>query len=310
MRLITGMAAVGVAPAPPPRVEGIVTLPGGRLLGYAEFGPPDGSLIIWCHGTPGARRQVPGSARRAAEEYGFRIVCVERPGVGGSTDHVYADLRGWAADVAVVADRLGCEEFTAVGLSGGGPYALACAHELPDRVAAVGLLGSLVPTAGADALAGGLVGLAHSLNPLLTAMRRPFGLGLWAFLRLATPLGGPVYGLYARITTEGDRRVLTDPELRSIFIDDLATGGRRQFQAVHNDLVLLGRPWGFRLVDVNVPVRWWHGDKDPFVPLEEAQRAAAILPDVELIVRPDESHLGGFAAGDDVLKALAQLRLM
>ena len=56
-----------------------------------------------------------------------------------------------------------------------------------------------------------------------------------------------------------------------------------------------------------VPVRWWHGDSDPFVPLAQAQQGAALLPDVKLIVRPGESHLGGFAAADDVLGSLARI---
>jgi len=78
-------------------------------------------------------------------------------------------------------------------------------------------------------------------------------------------------------------------------------------QAFVNDFILLGQPWGFRLADVNVPVRWWHGDSDPFVPLDQARRAAALLPDVELTVRPGESHLGDFAAADEVLATLAQV---
>jgi hypothetical protein len=35
--------------------------------------------------------------------------------------------------------------------------------------------------------------------------------------------------------------------------------------------------------------------------IEKPQMAAAHLPDVELVVRPDESHLGGFATADEAL---------
>jgi len=290
-----------------PRVEGTVPLPDGRKLGYAEFGAPSGRLVLWFHGSPGARRQVPPAARRYAEANDLRIVCVERPGVGLSSDHTYKDLRGWAHDIAVVADRVGHDRFAIVALSGGGPYAFACAHELPDRVVALGMLGSLVPTAGDEAAAAGIVALAKTFNPLLTFFRRPLGLGLWSFIRATNPIGERVYQLYMRITTEGDRRVLSDPELQAIFIDDLTRGGTRQFQAMVNDLMLIGRPWGFRLADIKTPVRWWHGDADPFVGLDQAQNAVARLANVELYVRPDESHLGGFAAGDNALVAVSEL---
>ena len=301
------MRLMGVPPGSPPRVEGTVTLPDGRRLGFAEFGDPRGPLVLWFHGSPGARRQVPPAGRHAADELGLRVVCVERPGVGVSTDHAYRDLRDWAVDVSVVADRLGHERFLVVGLSGGGPYALACAHELPDRVAAVGLMGSLVPTAGDEAAATGLVALSRPFNRVLTALRRPLGLGLWGFVRATNPLAHPLYQGFARVMPEGDRRVLGDPALEAMFVDDLVLGGRRQFQAMVNDFVLIGRPWGFRLADVRVPVRWWHGDSDPFVPLEQAQRTAAVLPDCVLVVRPGESHLGDFAAADEVLTTLAPI---
>jgi pimeloyl-ACP methyl ester carboxylesterase len=291
-------------PANAPRIEGTVKLPDGRRLGYAEFGDPRGPLVLWFHGTPGGRRQVPPAGRRAADELGLRVVCVERPGVGYSTDHAYHALRDWPADVAVVADALGHERFLVVGLSGGGPYALACGHELPDRVVAVGLLGSLVPTAGDDAAAAGLVALARPFNKILTALRRPLGRGLWGVVWALKPLARQAYRSFARIMPEGDRRVFADPDLEAIFIDDLITSGQRQFQAMNNDLVVLGRPWGFRVADIHVPVRWWHGDQDPFVGLDQAQRTAALLDDVELVVRPGESHLGGFAAADEVLATL------
>ncbi|HEV7853037.1 MAG TPA: alpha/beta hydrolase, partial [Mycobacterium sp.] len=49
------------------------------------------------------------------------------------------------------------------------------------------------------------------------------------------------------------------------------------------------------------PVRWWHGDADNIVPLRDAQAAIDLLPDAELVLRREESHLGGFATADEVL---------
>jgi pimeloyl-ACP methyl ester carboxylesterase len=292
---------------PPPRTEGTVLLPDGRHLGYAEFGDPSGPLVLWFHGTPGARRQVPPIGRRVAEELGLRIACVERPGVGASTDHVYRQLRDWADDVAVVADHLERDRFLVIGLSGGGPYALATAHELPHRVVAVGILGGLVPTAGEEAAAGGVVALSRPFNGVITALRRPLGRSLWAFIRLSRPASHQFYSAFAHVMPEGDTKVFRNEAMEQMFVDDLTRGAQRQFQAFVNDLVLIGRPWGFRVRDVGVPVRWWHGDADPFVALDQAQRTARRLPDCVLKVRHGESHMGGFAAADEILKSLHTL---
>src|SRR6201997_10959 len=133
----------GVPRCEKPRAEGRFYLPGDRRVGYAEYGDPSGPVVLWFHGTPGGRRQFPLVGRRAAEKLGLRVVTVERPGSGLSDPHPYRGVADWATDMAHVADALGAERLAVVGLSGGGPYALACAAtpDLAGRGAAVAILG-------------------------------------------------------------------------------------------------------------------------------------------------------------------------
>ena len=138
-----------------PRLEGTVRVRAGRKLGIAEFGTPDGQPIVWLHGTPGARRQIPEEARKLADARGLRIVGIDRPGVGLSTTHLYENIFDFVADLEMVVDQLGIERFATIGLSGGGPYALAAAAGLPGRVPVVGVLGGVVPSVGPDAPPGG-----------------------------------------------------------------------------------------------------------------------------------------------------------
>ncbi|MEY2462475.1 MAG: hypothetical protein QOH64_613, partial [Acidimicrobiaceae bacterium] len=112
---------------------------------------------------------------------------------------------------------------------------------------------------------------------------------------------------FASVMPPGDQEVLHDPEIEAMFIDDLELASRRQFRAVVNDGVLFGRPWGFELGEIDVPVRWWHGNADSNVSLGDAEDAVALLPDCELHIRPGESHLGGFAAAHEVLQTLDAL---
>jgi len=144
-------------------------------LGYAEFGDPSGSVVLWFHGTPGGRRQFPLVGRRAAEKLGLRVVVVERAGSGLSDSHVYEQVADWGADMVHVADALGADRLGVVGLSGGGPYALSCAATpgLSDRVAAVAVLGGVTPSVGPDAATGGAIELARTFAPVLSTLRRP-----------------------------------------------------------------------------------------------------------------------------------------
>src|SRR5215472_7867572 len=124
-----------------PKLEGNVAVGEGRQLGFAEFGAPWGRPVFWLHGTPGARRQIPVEARVYAEEHDIRLIGIDRPGIGSSTPHRYANIRAFADDLGTIADTLGVDKMEVVGLSGGGPYALACAAALPDRVVAAAVLG-------------------------------------------------------------------------------------------------------------------------------------------------------------------------
>jgi pimeloyl-ACP methyl ester carboxylesterase len=288
----------------PPRVEGRVTVRDGRKLSFAEFGPVSGRPLVWLHGTPGARRQIPEAARLAAEDLGVRIVGIDRPGVGLSTPHLYDCIGDFAVDLEIVADQLGFERFGVIGLSGGGPYALAAGHRMPDRVAVVGVLGGVVPTVGDDAVPGGLVALATRLAPVLPALQMPATVLLSGAMRFAKPFASPALELYARFSPEGDRRVFARPEIKAMFIDDLIGNSRRGLRAPVFDVLLFTRDWGFRLADLRVPVRWWHGDADHIVPLHHGRIAVERLRDAELYVRPGESHLGGFAAAEEVLETL------
>ena len=121
---------------------------------------------MWLHGTPGSRRQIPFEARAYAEQHGLRIVGVDRPGIGSSTPYLYPDIFDWTRDLALLLDALGIDQARVVGLSGGGPYALAAGAGLPDRILGVGVLGGVAPTVGPDAAAGGIIQLAVRLAPL------------------------------------------------------------------------------------------------------------------------------------------------
>jgi pimeloyl-ACP methyl ester carboxylesterase len=290
-----------------PRVEGTVTVGSGRRYGFAEFGPAHGRPVVWMHGTPGARRQIPEGARLAAAELGLRIVGIDRPGVGASSAYLHSRLLDVAAEIGEVTTQLGLDRFAMIGLSGGGPYVLACAYLFPDRVAVGGILGGMAPAEGDDRAEGGVITQLSGLAPLVTRLRVPLSVTLTALLWSLRPFASPVFELYARLSPEGDRKVFARPEIKAMFIDDLLRGSRTGLAALFYDFVLISRPWGFSPRDIKVPVRWWHGDADNLVPLAHGQHMVSLIPDAELYVRPGESHLGGLGAAEEVLDTLLEV---
>jgi pimeloyl-ACP methyl ester carboxylesterase len=288
----------------PPRHEGTVLVRGGRKLGYAEFGSVSDRTIVWFHGTPGARLQIPELARTMAESLGLRVIGVDRPGIGLSTAHLYQSISDFVPDFELLLDALGVDQFAIIGLSGGGPYALAAACALPHRVTMAGILGGVAPNVGEERIDGGLVGHLAGLRSVLPWVRGPVGRLLQTVIPRLRPIGPPALDIYARLSPEGDRIVLGREDIKAMFLDDLFSNGARGLEAPIDDLILFLRPWGFAVADISIPVRWWHGDADNIVPFEHGRHVVSLIPDAELFLRPGESHLGGLGAAEEVINKI------
>jgi pimeloyl-ACP methyl ester carboxylesterase len=169
-----------------------------------------------------------------------------------------------------------------------------------------GVLGGVAPTRGADAASGGVVGLARRFAPVLELGHRPIGDAFHRLIRMLVPFQSPVFDLYVKISPEGDKRVFRRPEMKRMFIDDIVRSFRKQAHAPVLDLVLFTRDWGFSLRDIRVPIVFWQGDADNIVPSEHARHMVRLVPNAELRVRHEESHLGALDASEEIFKALLE----
>lgn len=296
-----------VVPITRPKLEGNVAVGAGRQIGFAEFGDPQGRAVFWLHGTPGARRQIPAEARAYAELEHIRLIGVDRPGIGSSTPYQYPNVLAFSDDLRIIADTLGIGAFAVIGLSGGGPYTLAAAAAFPERVVAAGVLGGVAPYVGPDAIGSGLMKLGSTVAPVLELAGLPIRLVAGSLIRILSPVASPALDIYARVSPEGDRRLLGRPEFKAMFLDDLLNGSRKQLAAPFADIIVFVRDWGFRLDEVKVPVHWWHGDKDHIVPFAHGQHAVNLLPDAEMTVLPGESHLGGLGRAEEILRTMLEI---
>jgi pimeloyl-ACP methyl ester carboxylesterase len=296
-----------LVPIARPKLEGNVAVGVDRQIGFAEFGDPQGRAVFWLHGTPGARRQIPVEARIYAEAKHIRLIGLDRPGIGSSTSHQYPNVLAFAEDLRTIADALGIGQLAIIGLSGGGPYALACAAAMPDRVVAAGILGGVAPTVGPESVKGGAMALGTAIAPFMPLIGLPLRLATVGVIRLVRPLGSRAVDAYGRVSPIADRRLLARPEFKAMFLDDLLNGSRKQMAAPFADVVVFARDWGFRLDQVTVPVRWWHGDADHIVPFEHGRHVVSLLPDAELYTLSGESHLGGLGYAQEILENLMTL---
>src|SRR4029079_2709344 len=98
--------------------------------------------IMYFHGWPTSKLDA---RRLPAQPFGQRIIAVDRAGFGLSDFCPGRQLVDWPSDVVGLANALGLDRFGILGVSGGGPYAAACAAEIPDRLTGMAIVGGLGP---------------------------------------------------------------------------------------------------------------------------------------------------------------------
>src|SRR5689334_277638 len=130
-------------------MDGTIELPDGRTLGFVDYGPPDGTPVLWFHGGPGSRFE-PQATAAAAAALGFRLIGFDRPAYGLSTPRPGRSIESCVPDTLALADHLGIGAFYAVGVSTGGAYALSTAAIAPDRVLGVVACCALTDLRNAD----------------------------------------------------------------------------------------------------------------------------------------------------------------
>jgi pimeloyl-ACP methyl ester carboxylesterase len=267
----------------------------GRRLAVEEWGVPDGTPVLYAHGTPMSRlARYPDD--RLFTDLGVRLITYDRPGFGGSAPHLGRRVVDAADDIAAIADACGLDRFPLFGVSGGGPHALAFAARHPDRVTRVATLASPAPAdaAGLDWTAGMMAGNQESA----AAARRGRD-ELASYLATAGPTN------LATLLPAAEQAVLARPEVSRMLAAAYAEAIRPGLDGwVDDELALFRLPWGFDPATVTAPARLWHGDLDTVIPVAHAVWLAGRMPTATLVRGAKSAHAGHFDATPETLRWL------
>jgi len=293
----TDATAIGTWPVP----DNVLRLRDGRILGYALYGDAAGRPAFLFHGMPGSRLAA-AWAHEVAADRGVRIICPDRPGYGLSEFKPKRAILDWPDDVAELADALGIEGFAVVGISGGGPYAAACALRLPQRLTGVAIVSGVGPSEAP----GATEGMSRINRVLLTIPRRvPSAARLLLWLMAQRRRRSPrrfLDGMIRRMP-EPDRALLSHPKFREVFERDLGEAFRSGSRGAAWEALLYARPWGFRLQDIRIEVHLWQGEKDVNVPPAMGRYQAQVIPNCKAAFYPEEGHLLGITHLAEIIDA-------
>ncbi len=291
----------------PPRFDQQMQLPDGRRLGYDEHGAPGGTALFYFHGAPSSRYE---SRLYLTEELlqalNVRLIVVDRPGMGFSDYQPKRRILDWPQDVLALADHLKVEKFSILAYSLGGPYGLACAYAIPQRLNKVGIVS----------------GAALFTNPELV---KNVNEGTRRFLTmprekpwLSRLFLGMMLGVLPRISPkrfiasagsmlpEPDRLLVSsDQDFQEGFLHMLREAMRQGSRGAHQESLLSITEPGYHLEDIRAGVLLWHGEVDQNIPVQMARYAAKAIPSCQAKFYYDEGHLSLFKKyAEEIVTAL------
>lgn len=257
--------------------ERTITLADGRCLGFAEYGDSAGRPLMYFHGWPSSRLQ--GRALdRAACARGVRVISPDRPGIGLSDPLPGRGFGDWPADIRQLADQLGHPRFHVLGVSGGGPYALATAARLPERVVATSVVSGAPPLddpADRDGLHWAYRMLASLERTRRAVVPAVIGAGRWMVERGSHK---PPMSWILRSIPPVDREALRLTGGWEVVSRSFLEAARSNDGGVVTEGELYLKPWDFDPGEILGPVHIWHGTADQNLPCHLAQRLAARVP--------------------------------
>ncbi|KAF2644695.1 alpha/beta-hydrolase [Massarina eburnea CBS 473.64] len=285
----------------------------GRTLSYAVYGSPMPKItVFYFHAFPSSRKE--GKLwHTAASKLNIRLISPDRPGFGNSSPQPNRTLLDYPKDVLILADHLKIERFYVMGMSGGGPYSLACVKGIPkERLAGATIVSGLYPASF------GTAGMLLMTRTMLTlGPWIPGVIGTVMDMAIGRAARNPDPKVLEDLMMKGigdrpkaDQAAMRDEKNRDAFVEGTREAMRQGGQASACEAKLFGSSWGFDLQELpvgedGVPLTLWHGTDDINVPPMMAVKAKAAMPKATLHMKEGEAHVSyAFTHQEEILRDL------
>lgn len=273
------------------------TLRDGRRICCSIYGDSWGIPVFAFHGSPNSRliwagMNVPNVV----------LIAVDRPGYGG-TDFIEGKslMEQFAVDVGELADYLGINNFFILGGSGGGPYALALAAKLPERIIRAGIFAGMGP------------------------YNRETREGMKMFVRLTFALAGRFSPIFYTVAKMARLLALYFPKIYVwIALNEFGPIDRKIFKKLDLSRSLVKvRKEAFKsgvkgiIYDASIPYNWtvsidkiktevyiWHGEEDRTIPVSMGRYLKAHIQKANAMYIENAGHLWIFENYLEIINTL------
>lgn len=253
----------------------------GRVITYLDLGDKTGTPVLFFHGWPGSSLSaIP--IKNYADKFGLRIIAPDRPGYGGSTFYKNRKIGDYANDMKELTRHLKLDKFYVIGLSGGTPFALACAYYLPSNVIETTIISGVTEVAKYNG--------PENLKIKALRSRRISIEFLSKLKEQVDHLPKKVELLLKNVTNIWDYNFLLEAKYMKNFVDGLKRSLSQGVEAALQDRDLYEKGWGFNIGEISGEVTIWHGTDDKIAPLKFGQNLHERIPNSEFYTVEGRGH--------------------
>lgn len=282
-----------------------IQLSDGRMMSYEEYGDPDGELVVHCHSVLGCRLEQSFNADEISRQKKVRVVVADRPGFGASDPDPKASFAKWPHDLVQLMDFFKADQCSLTGYAMGGQYALACAHELPERIKRVALISAgMTPETSEDYEQ--IVPLYKMNNKLARHVPKVYKL---LSSVLVKGVLNDTENFFSRLSEKlgpADQQVMNSKHFKEDMFASLREGFKQGGEASSRDIIQYMHDWGFDLNKISVPVDIWHGDRDRHVPCVLSNKFESCLSDKRFFTESGMGHYMFYTHWEKILTELLQ----
>ncbi|MDQ5920610.1 MAG: hypothetical protein QG673_666 [Pseudomonadota bacterium] len=265
----------------------IMKLHNGTDLCFSEFGRPNGKPVIYFHGFPGSRLETQRFNHIAAEN-GYRLITIDRPGMGLSTIDKKRSILSTINYITNLADYLEIDKFSVMGHSGGCPFVVACAYLITQRLTGAAIVSGMSPFVNPETHVGMM--REQLIGSKLVKIFPPFASLMMRITRMMLKKSDKLMEKMIKPLPEVDKAIFRDPVSGEELINSTLEAFRNGVAGPALEMKILLNSWGFELKNINFPVSIWHGAVDTQVPISNGKLYAKLLQQSTLKIFEKDGH--------------------
>ena len=261
-----------------------------RILCYQEFGDRHGVPVFYSHTTSGSKLEGE-FYHQTALEFGFRLICVDRPGIGDSTYLPKRTLLDYPQDIIELANELNITKFGLIGWSGGAAYSLAVSYAHPEKVLFCILVAGYPNFKNPSEASSHL---RSTMDKILATNHKKYPRMLRMYLDLLSLKSKAISKLSRQqlISSQNltDRKIVTNKLIGSILFRSQQEAYKEGSRGPYRDLSIQYSDWGFSRKEIKTSINIFHGDTDDIVPISFSHLNQESLPSCQLNILANEGH--------------------